>query len=272
MLKFACTPSYQQNWGKAFDSAFPKPQHVPMASDWKQPPKNLRLVAAEVHVWLAALEPDSTARSLLSSEEQERADRFRFEKDQVQYTAGRAFLRTILGRYLQISPKDLRFRYNGYGKPYLADEFASTKLHFNLAHSRGLALYAVAVDTEVGVDIEHIRPEFATTEIAQRFFAPEEVKVLLSLDPAIQKSAFFDCWTRKEAFIKARGMGLSLPLDQFVVAFGPNVDAALLSAKNDAQASKTWTIGNLAPAHEYAGAFAAPLANVQLRLWRFTPG
>src|SRR2546421_11116391 len=117
-----------------------------MASDWKQPPEDLRLIGREVHVWLAALQPGPTARALLSSEEQERADRFRFEKDQIQYTAGRAFLRRILSRYLQVPPKELRFRYNGYGKPYLADEFASSKLQFNVAHSRGLALYAVALD------------------------------------------------------------------------------------------------------------------------------
>src|SRR5438477_5645126 len=225
-----------------------------MISDWKQLPNAVRLEAGEVHVWLAALEADQTSRSLLSSDEQERAERFRFEKDQVQYTAGRAFLRTILSRYLQVPPQELRFRYNGYGKPYLADEFASSKLQFNLAHSRGLALYAVALDIEVGVDIERIRPEFATTEIAQRFFAPEEVKVLLALDPAIQKFAFFDCWTRKEAFIKRRGMGRSVPLDEFVVAFGPGVTPELLSAGNDSQASREWTIRNLSPAQDYAGA------------------
>src|SRR5437588_6651734 len=240
-----------------------------MASDWKQPPENLRLLAREVHVWLAALEPNPTDRALLSAEEQERAERFRFEKDQIQYTAGRAFLRTIVSRYLQVPPQELRFRYNGYGKPYLADEFASSKLQFNLAHSRGLALYAVALNIEVGVDIERIRPEFATSEIAQRFFAPEEVKVLLALDPAILKSAFFDCWTRKEAFIKGRGIGLSLALDQFVVAFGPGVTPELLSAGNDSQASREWTIRNLSPAQDYAGAVAAQSPNIELRLWRF---
>src|SRR5438445_12259754 len=124
-----------------------------MACNWKQPPEDLRLLAREVHVWLAALEPNPSARALLSPEEQERAERLRFEKDQIQYTAGRAFLRTILSQYLEVPPKDLQFRYNGYGKPYLADQFASSKLQFNLAHSRGLALYAVALNIEVGVDI-----------------------------------------------------------------------------------------------------------------------
>src|SRR2546428_3377609 len=121
-----------------------------MSSEWHKPPDGVRLRAGEIHVWLAALESNPLARSLLSSDEQERADRFRFEKDQVQYTAGRAFLRTILSRYLQVPPQELRFRYNGYGKPHLADEFASSKLQFNLAHSRRLALYAVALDIEVG--------------------------------------------------------------------------------------------------------------------------
>src|ERR1041384_4451062 len=121
-----------------------------MSFQWGKAPDNVRLAAGEVHVWLAALEPSPGARSLLSPEEQERADRFRFEKDQMQYTAGRAFLRTILGRYLQVPPQDLRFRYNSYGKPYLADDFASSKLQFNLGHSGGLALYAIALDIDVG--------------------------------------------------------------------------------------------------------------------------
>jgi 4'-phosphopantetheinyl transferase len=245
---------------------------VDLGSEWNTPPPAGSLQPLEVHVWIANLnlspEQMSALPSVLSEEERQRAARFRFEKDRGHYVAGRTFLRQILGSYLQVSPDEIRFGYNDYGKPFLAG-LPGNKLKFNVAHSHGLALFGLTPDLEIGVDIEQIRAEFATREIAERFFAGEEIKELGICDPGKQTEAFFDCWTRKEAFVKARGLGLSLPLDQFVVGFGPKTPAALFSAKADPQARTRWSIRALPTPRGYAGAVAVDAPGIDLRLWRF---
>jgi len=249
---------------------------VVINSDWVLPRTTPELGRSEVHAWIADLNIGSAeisrVQELLSAEERERAARFRIEKPRIEYAAARGFLRTILGGYLKRHPSELKFRYNNFGKPFLADEFAASKLQFNLAHSHGLALYSVTLDSEIGVDIERVRPEVATTELAQRFFAPEEVKVLMDLPPADRTRGFFECWTCKEAVLKARGSGLALPLDDFVVAFGPNATPGLLSAKDDPQAAGRWIIRRLFPADGYAGSLAMQAREIELRLWRFDSG
>jgi len=242
---------------------------------WAEAPPELPLRAGEAFIWAAVLDlPGSAAAEaseILSSEERERAARFRFEKDQIQYIASRSFLRALLGRFLQIDPKAVRFRYNSFGKPLLADEFAASRIEFNLAHSKGLGLFGVTLDRAIGVDVEQHRPDLATMEIANRFFAPEEVKVLSAVQPSCRLEAFFECWTRKEAFIKARGMGLSLPLDKFTVAFGPNRAPALLSADQGATTAASWTLADLSPADGYSGAAAIEQPDVAVRCYRFQP-
>src|SRR5438045_1350192 len=237
---------------------------------WKTPPAHWELSPSAVHVWIADVSESAASdrwREILSPEEQERAGRFRFAKDRVQYSACRGILRLMLAGYLNIKPTEVRFGYNGHGKPGLADELNPAKLRFNVAHSHGLGLFAVTFDREIGIDIEQIRPEVATQEIAERFFAPEEVQTLFDLQPAERTAAFFHCWTRKEAFIKARGLGLSLPLNQFVVAFGPGTMPAVLSAKDDPQASGRWSVIDLNPAKGYAGAVVVETGGTELRLW-----
>lgn len=238
---------------------------------WKSPLAGWELLtASSVHVWVADVSETAANerwREVLSPDEQERAARFRFAKDRVQYSASRGILRLLLSRCLKTKPTDIRFSYNDHGKPFLPDEQNPAKLQFNIAHSHGLALCAFTLDRPIGVDIEQIRPEVATQEIAERFFAPEEVHTLLQLQPSEQAATFFECWTRKEAFIKARGLGLSLPLNQFVVAFGPGAKPALVSAKDDPQASSRWSIADLQPASGYKGAVAVESRDLDLRLW-----
>jgi 4'-phosphopantetheinyl transferase len=250
-------------------------REIDFSSEWRPPPPERELGCLEVHVWIADLNIGSEhtwgLHSTLAIEERERAARFRFEKDRNHYIAGRGFLRHILSSYLKVIPSEVRFAYNDYGKPFLASGFAENKLRFNVGHSSGLALFGISSGREIGVDIERIRPDFATNDIADRFFAPEEVKELSLCDPAERPEAFFDCWTRKEAFVKARGMGLSLPLDQFVVAFGRKAPAALLTAKADPEASSRWLIRELPTPEGYAGAVALEASEVDLRLWRFDP-
>jgi 4'-phosphopantetheinyl transferase len=187
------------------------------------------MTAANVTVYRAGLdvEParlDSLYR-LLEPEERQRAERFRFASDRCRFIAGRGMLREILARHLETAAGDLRFRYNSYGKPSLA----SSDVCFNVSHSSGQALYAIARGREVGVDIERVDRKFAQDQISERFFSPSEVRTLRGLPAGQQTDAFFRCWTRKEAYIKARGLGLALALDSFDVSLGPDEPAALLA-------------------------------------------
>jgi surfactin synthase thioesterase subunit/phosphopantetheinyl transferase len=226
---------------------------------WQEVTDCPALAADEVHVWRIPLEqpPDylEALRQTLSTDEMERAGRFYFEKDQRHFVAGRGILRIVLGRYLGRAPERLAFSYNPQGKPALAGDVAGA-LSFNLAHSHGLALLAVARRGQIGVDVERIRPEFAGEQVAERFFSPAEVASLRSLPGDRRHEAFFACWTRKEAYLKATGMGLSLPLDCFDVTVIPG-QAALLATRHDPAAAQRWSLRDLEPGPGYAGAVAA---------------
>jgi 4'-phosphopantetheinyl transferase len=202
------------------------------------------LPADEVHVWRASLERRPHAvgrmRSLLASDEQRRADQFRFERDRARYIVGRALLRILLARYLETAAAGLEFEYGEFRKPGLRDG-----PWFNLSHSGPVALYAFSSACEVGVDIELDEPDFARERIAERFFSRAEVSVLRSLPLEVQPRAFLTCWTRKEAFIKARGDGLSLRLDSFDVTLAPGTPAALLRTAWCSEEPKQWRLQDL---------------------------
>ncbi len=220
----------------------------------------------EVHVWQSSLDLDTDTlnqlRQTLSPDEQSRADRFTFPKLRAHFTAGRGMLRVLLGRYLDRDPAALRFRYNLQGKPALADS-AGDVLRFNLAHSHGIAVYAVARQREVGIDVERVRPEVAGDDIAERYFSPRELAALRSLPTEQRLEAFFHCWTRKEAYIKAVGKGLALPLDSFDVSVTPE-EAAVLEARHEGAAGR-WTMRALEVPAGYVGALAVEGAG--WRVW-----
>src|SRR5713226_2658116 len=240
---------------------------------WSPPPETLFLGDDEVHVWKASLKPESpSVHSLiqtLSPDERARADRFHFQKDRECFIVARGLLRIILGRYLNMEPSCLQFCYNPYGKPALANESDGNGLRFNLSHSDGLALYAITRGREIGVDLEHIRPDLADGKLAERFFSPAEVKVLRSLPASSQPVGFFNCWTRKEAYIKARGKGLSLPLDQFDVSVVPGEPAALLRVNGDPNETSRWDLHELVPASGYVAALAVEGHDWQLKCWQW---
>jgi 4'-phosphopantetheinyl transferase len=171
----------------------------------------------EIHVWRINLEQPLTYLSeladALSSEEQARAARFYFDKDRRHYITGRDILRSILSGYLGVSPESVRFQYGRHGKPALTGDFASSALHFNLSHAHGLALCACVRDRAIGIDLEQLRPLADMEAIAQRFFSGAEYAQLRALPPDQKLEAFYNCWTRKEAYIKACGNGLARPLD-----------------------------------------------------------
>ncbi|MCK5871584.1 MAG: 4'-phosphopantetheinyl transferase superfamily protein [Methylococcales bacterium] len=177
----------------------------------------LRLPDNEIHLWCVdcqtiPLNLSQDYQLLLNSEERVRWQRFKFEKHQRQYLITRVLVRTTLSKYAQMNPKDWQFSKNDYGKPAV---FPSQNLFFNLSHTENLIVCAVSRQKNIGVDVETITHKSSTVEIAQRFFSPNETKALLRELGSVQKQHFFQYWTLKEAYIKAKGVGLSLPLEQF---------------------------------------------------------
>jgi 4'-phosphopantetheinyl transferase len=240
--------------------------------EWRSPPEKLTLQMDEVQIWRANLQeiPDAieTYRVLLSPDEQARANRFHFQKDSNRYVMARGILRTILSRYLDSPPQDLQFCYSPIGKPSLAHPSGSS-LCFNLSHSGQIALYAVAWKREVGIDIEQICLERDCERIAERFFAASEQAALSQLCPELRYQGFFNGWTRKEAFLKATGQGLTISLDQLVVSLTPGVPARILhTAWNPAEASR-WSIQALEVGDEYAAAVVAAGQGWQTVTWQF---
>jgi 4'-phosphopantetheinyl transferase len=241
-----------------------------VTADWPQPPATLLLAEGQVHVWRFSLDlPPATIESLwlvLSADEQVRANRYRFTRDRSWFVARRGRLRLILARYLGLDPAGLQFSYNPYGKPALQPQ-ASGSLCFNLSHSQGLALFAFARQVNIGVDLEHLRADFNYLELAERFFSSQEISELRALSPALRPQGFFLCWTRKEAFIKAHGEGLSLPLDHFDVSLAPGEPARLVATRAGLEAPDRWSLYNLEPAPDYSAALAAQVQGYELRCW-----
>ena len=241
---------------------------------WNSPPPNLTLELGEIHVWRVSLaQTASCLQSLqqtLSTDEQTKAERFHFPKDRSQFIVSRGALRAILSRYLTINPSLLRFDYNPYGKPFVTSAQGGNTLRFNLSHSRGMALIAITKNREIGVDIEGINPNFSCLEIAERFFSPLENSVLRSLPEHLQPTAFFTCWTRKEAYIKAVGKGLSIPLNGFDVTLAPGEPAALLNVEQNPEEASRWSLIELIPSSDMVAAVAVAGDCRKLHCWQWT--
>ena len=217
--------------------------------------------ADEIHIWQAQLDiPQTEVSNLyesLSADERDRASRFYFEKHRRRFIVGRGTLRTILGRYLGVQPDKIRFTYNDKGKPFLVEPKVSD-FEFNLSHSDELALYAFALGVPVGVDVEVIRPLSDMDAIAKRFFSPIEYEMLQRVSPANRPLGFFNCWTRKEAYIKAQGLGLSIPLDSFAVSLAPSEPARFIELPTNSEYAGTWALHHLSPLLNAVGAVAFP--------------
>jgi 4'-phosphopantetheinyl transferase len=241
---------------------------------WLRARDRYELLADEVHVWRANLEqPQSCWASLirvLSAEERERAGRYHFEADRKRCIIGRGLTRLLLAHCLRESPERLRFVYNAFGKSALASERLA-HLQFNVSHSGDWILVALSRGRQLGVDVERHRSDMASDAIAARFFSPSECSVLAGLPPEMRCTAFFSCWTRKEAYLKARGDGLSLALDQFDVAFAPGAEPRLIATWHDPVDAERWTLADLQVGSDYAGAIAVQGANWQLKCWDWPP-
>ncbi len=255
--------------------SIPRPDRHNAHAGLQLPGQAPALRPGDGHVWLANIDcaPERVAafRGLLSREEQTKASRFRLSCMRDRYISARAQLRLLLGWYLRIKASQVQFRYGRYGKPRLAGACAD-RLHFNVAHSRGLALYALRHDAEVGVDIEYMQEDVAYREIALEFFSPEEYTELKALPAHLQLRGFYDGWVRKEAFIKATGKGLYARLSDFSVSLTPAQPARLRAIKHPVPAGRPWHLSQLDVPAPYAAAVAAEGARLHLRCWRYPEG
>lgn len=227
------------------------------------------LGAGEVHVWWIDVRFDARTQQhlagLLEQHERDRAARFRFAPDRRRFVAARAALRSVLAGYLNDQADRICFQSGPYGKPRIA----SNALRFNASHSGDWALVAVSCDRELGVDVERLEPARAEGALARRFFAPGEVTELESLPASERVRGFFNCWTRKEAFIKATGQGLQRPLDSFQVSLAPERAPALLRV--DGTSNTRWRLWSLDAPGGYAAALVVDGGRCALRVFRWLP-
>jgi len=221
----------------------------------------------EVHVWRADLEAFAsaqTAEAFLSMDERHRASRFHFERERRRFAAGRQILRRLLGSYLGIAGREVEFRYSAHGKPELSGAQADSGLAFNASHSGSVALFAFVRRRAVGIDVEQLRDDIEVCDIATRFFSESEQASMLRLAKDLQHEAFFAGWTRKEAFVKAKGEGLSLPLHQFDVSLAPGQPPEILATRPDADERQRWLLRDLDAGHGYAAALVVEVNAVRL--------
>lgn len=215
------------------------------------------LTGRRVEVWCLANNVVSgyadDLKALLSPFERERAARFRFEDDQYAFVATRACLRLLLARYTGTKPLQIQFKYGVKGKPSL---LADPQLRFNVSHTEDVTVLAFTIGCELGVDVEHIHPMENLLDIAEHFFSAPEANELKTMPKAEQIRAFFLCWTRKEAYIKATGDGLSSSLSDFRVSLSPHEPARFIEFNNEPSSHQSWKLHNLDVGPNHAAAIA----------------
>jgi 4'-phosphopantetheinyl transferase len=235
---------------------------------FRESPADLDLAADDVHVWFARVvdirDIMVACTNLLSAPEQARAEKFKFARDRDLFVATHVALRSILARYLKQSAMDIDFGTGPNGKPSLAAG-SSRHVSFNLSHSGGLAMIAVASCREVGVDVELIKQDFAFDEIAERFFTAREVAALRALPDDVRCQGFFKCWTSKEAFLKAKGTGLSGELDEIEITLDQDGQVQI------AASIPGWSLAEINPGEDYVAALVTQGEPVRIHLYQWTP-
>ncbi|OFW22333.1 MAG: hypothetical protein A3H97_11765 [Acidobacteria bacterium RIFCSPLOWO2_02_FULL_65_29] len=238
---------------------------MPLSADWSEPPCAPDLADNEVHLWRAFLDSEHLSlrefEVVLADDERERASRFVFPRDRHRFIRGRGILRAILGQYTQ-RPAAVQFVYEPQGKPRLRLGESDPPIRFNLAHSQGLAVYAFSRGREIGTDVEAIRSDVPDEGVAEQFFSSRELAEFRSLPPELRVEGFYLCWTRKEAYLKALGAGLTAPTVTFHVSLTPGRPETLQSAD-----CSRWTLRSFRPCDGYAGAVVAEGRDWGLRLW-----
>jgi 4'-phosphopantetheinyl transferase len=236
-------------------------------------PFGFELKPDDIHVWSIELNSSTDQvnrfKGLLSQIEIRRAERLRSSLDQKRFIIRHSALRFLLGRYLRTDPESLRFECGEYGKPALTKAAGRQTIHFNMSSSQGIALLAIARRFHLGVDIEYIHDIAEINQIAEQFFSKSENKDFQKLPEQTKREAFFNCWTRKEAFIKATGDGMYRPLQEFRVSLVPGEPARLMHVRNDPQAVSRWTIQDLKPVPGFTAALAADGRIRRLYCWNW---
>lgn len=231
-----------------------------MATEWQKTSRIPSIRSGELHIWRAFLGKNPLPQEYyLARDERQRMQRFRFEHDRLMFGFSQGLLRTLLAGYLHLSPREIKYSRTEYGKPYLDLQGGDAGLDFNLSHSGEAVLIAITPGTPVGVDVEQVKPLPDLDQVAGNYFSAAEQADLFSLSGSARLDAFYRCWTRKEALIKASGEGLSMPLDSFQVSLLPGHPPELVQSAT----SSTWMLLNIEPAPGYAAAAAAPVKSLQ---------
>ena len=237
---------------------------------WQTAPVHMTLSADRIDAWRVCLDSpelsERDGRDLLAPDEIARAARFYFEDDRRRFVSCRVALRILLGRYLETSPAAIRFHYGDHGRPEIAFPQDTRGLRFNVSDSGDLALIAIGSGRAIGVDIEKVRPLPDLLDIARGFFSAREVKGIIAISEDKRRDAFFACWTRKEAFLKATGMGLTYPLSAFSVSVDPDSPAELCELEQDAGVDH-WSLRDVQPGEGFRGALAWT-GGAQVEFWQ----
>ncbi|MFZ0964217.1 MAG: 4'-phosphopantetheinyl transferase superfamily protein [Terriglobia bacterium] len=242
---------------------------------WQTATAELTFPSDRIDIWRVRLDPyeplGQDIRDILTVDEVARASRFHFEMDRGRYIRGRATLRILLGRYLKTPPAEIRFQYGNHGKPEIALPHGACSLRFNFSDSGGLALIAVGSGRAIGVDIEKVHPLPDFLNIARQFFSALEVQAILAVSENKRQEAFFACWTRKEAFLKATGMGLLYPLSDFSVSVHPDEQAELCEVKGNKDIASYWFLTDVLSGEGFRGALACEGGRCRIAHWIFDP-
>jgi 4'-phosphopantetheinyl transferase len=243
--------------------------------NWVTPPDVLRISLQEIHVWRIRLaQPSETVKRLeqvLNTEEIKRADRYRTELLRIRFVIGRGSLRTILGRYVAEAPEQLAFRYGERGKPALADRSSGLDIQFNTSNSNDIAVVAIALGRQLGVDVEQVRPIENFDRIVAHHFSAQERSGFSRLSEDQRLEAFFRCWTRKEAYLKATGEGLSRALDSFDVSLAPGDSPKLLRVDGSPEELTRWEFQDLLVGRNYIGSIAVEGPGWELKPYQHEP-
>lgn len=235
---------------------------------WISPTDDTFLIKNNLHIWKIVY-PEINFKSnpisnVLHHDEIERANKFYFETDRKRFIVTRAFLKIIMAKILKISPNDIHFSFNKHGKPELEQNIP---IHFNISHSGDIGLIAVSDQGPVGIDVERYRKTMTSGKVAKRFFSADEVDTFLSLPEYQRQEGFFNCWTRKEAFIKALGLGLAMPLSNFSVTLKPGIPAQLLSVTHNNEKASDWLLKDIHMENNYAAAYAIKAKKFEEYYW-----
>jgi 4'-phosphopantetheinyl transferase len=242
-------------------------------AEWPLAATPLSFPTERVDIWKVHLDGPllkDSETGVLSPDEIARANRFHFEKDRVHSVRCRAALRQLLGKYLGIPAPEIQFKYLTNGKPQLEADLNPRALQFNVSHSADLAAIAIGSEHRLGIDVEKIRSDVDTLSLSKRFFSLRERAELQALPEHLRVSAFFACWTRKEAFLKATGDGLSFPLENFSVSVQPDSNERLEEVNEDTKVGEQWFLADLRIGDGYRAAIAIECPRTRLHTYSFS--